>query len=152
MPHVCPACLLTCVDCRLHRRPDGRDVIGEFVQELGVDCDVVTRAGGAQVLARGGPEVVESVLRDLGASIELHQAKDVYLINHADCGAYRSFRFGNEQAEFRRHRSDLREAARLIRQRFPGVRIALMFGVLEPREGRFELRVVEDSAGDASGD
>lgn len=52
MSHYCKACLVTCEDFRLHQRKGGRNYIAEFIKNLGVDCDLITRGGAVQDLVR----------------------------------------------------------------------------------------------------
>ena len=131
MPHHCPACVVTCEDFRLHRRTEGGDCIGDFVWKLGVNSDLVTRGGAIQDLVRPKPGFDSSLLRDLNVSVELHDVKTIYLINHQDCGAYQHFAFESPQAELEQHRRDLEKARRILTDEFPGVKIVLMLAELE---------------------
>lgn len=131
MAHVCEASVVTCEDFRLHQRADGFNFIAEFIKDLSVDCDLITRAGAVQDLLRPQPGFEQSLLRDLTVSVELHQVKTIYLINHEDCGAYGSMRFADREAELAQHHQDLREARNLLMGKFPEVKIVLYFAEIK---------------------
>jgi len=133
MSHVCEAALITCEDFRLHQRKDGRNYIAEFIKELGVDCDLITRAGGIQDIIRPKEKAYcDCLLRDSEVSAKLHQIKTLYLVNHADCGAYSdlNLKFGEE--EFLQHKKDLLAAKKEILKKFPELTIKLYFADLKP--------------------
>ena len=148
MAHTCTACIVTCEDFRLHRRRDGQSAVDQIaVAVVGGDYDLITRAGGVQDLVRGPEEYAQSLLRDIGISVEKHSAGTVCLMNHADCGAYGHTRFSGPEDEFARHHADLLNAAAVVRKRFPSVRVILAFASLGSRGGdHYEARLVEDSA------
>jgi len=74
----------------------------------------------------------KSLLRDIRVSVDLHQARTIYLINHDDCGAYGSLAFDSKEAELARHNDDLERAAEILEGHFPGVRVVKMLAILEP--------------------
>jgi len=135
MARKCDACLVTCEDYRLHRRPDGRDLIGKFVMGLGCDCDVITRAGSVQDLVRPQGDADRSLLRDLRISIEKHGVRTIYLINHENCGAYADLTFESREDELAYHLKDLEHAARTVQKAFPQVRIVPLLAELTDSEG-----------------
>lgn len=144
MSHYCQAALIACEDFRLHQRADGRNCIVEFIKNLGVDCDLITRAGSIQDLVRpasptlGGraePDYEKVMLRDLAVAANLHNVSTIYLVNHEDCGAYAAFQFASREAELEQHRADLRAAKEIINKEFPGKEIKLYFAELEPGSG-----------------
>lgn len=132
MSHICQACVVTCEDFRLHARRDGANVIGQYIQDLGVDCDLITRAGAVQDLVRPRPGFDSALLRDLTVSVHVHHVKTIHLVNHQDCGAYAEFSFPSRDAEIKQHRTDLTKARSVLQQRFPGVEIVLAFAELQP--------------------
>ena len=145
MSHSCKACVVICMDWRLHRRGRVTDLVGKIARRAGGPCDVITRAGAVQDLLRGAPGAADSLLRDLEASVSLHGVRAVYLVNHADCGAYRSFNFPDPRQERHQHEADLLEAAKAIRQRLPHVEVIPLFAALrEDASGGYELHEVPD--------
>lgn len=135
MSHRCPAALITCEDFRLHQRQDGRNYVADLLKNIS-DCDLITRAGGVQDLVRPAqPGFDKSLLRDIGVSVNLHNASTIYLLNHEDCGAYSSFGFSSREAELEQHKEDLLAAKELILKQFPGKEIKLFFAELEPGSG-----------------
>jgi len=148
--HSCAACIVTCEDFRLHRRDPDPNVVDELLRRAGGPCDLITRAGAVQDLLRGPAGFADSLLRDLRVSVELHQIRRIYLVNHADCGAYQAFAFPSGQEERRQHEADLRQAAQLLRRHFPAVAVTLLFAALTPgSRDRFRLEEVPP-AGPAS--
>ena len=134
MSHHCKAAVVTCEDFRLHQRKDGRNYIAEFIKKLKCDADLITRAGGVQDLFRpGGPNYDKSVFRDLEVSTKLHQACEIHLINHTDCGAYGKFGFKSLAEEKEQHIKDLRAARELMIGELPNTTIKLY--ILELKKG-----------------
>jgi hypothetical protein len=124
----CQGVIITCEDFRLHHRCDGRDCIARFLENLGEDCDLITRGGGVKDLAEHcGDE--GTVLRDCGIAINLHHAERIYLINHQDCGAYGDFLSPKEERN--KHVEDLEEARAFLSERFPNAQIKIFYAELE---------------------
>ena len=143
MSHACEACIVTCVDFRLHGRADGANVIAEYARQLGVHGDLITRGGGIQDLVRPKLGCDESLLRDLTSSIQLHQVSQVHLVNHEDCGAYSDFDFASRHHELAQHRRDLRDARAILSRQFPAGAIHLALAELAPgTRDRFVIRPV----------
>jgi len=109
MKHTCQAALITCEDFRLHQRKDGRNYVAEFINKLGIDCDLITRAGGVQDIVRPkNTGFLGSLLRDIEVSVKLHKVNTIFLLNHEDCGAYQDINFNSRQEELKQHKKDLR--------------------------------------------
>lgn len=142
--YKCHACLITCQDFRLHQRQDGRNYVAEFIKNLGIDCDLITRAGGVLDLIRPSEDNHDtSILRDAGVSAELHKVEKVYLLNHETCGAYGSMNFSSRDEESHQHYADLHEAREIILKEFPHLKVNLYFAELEPgTTDVFEIREV----------
>jgi hypothetical protein len=144
LAHHCPAAVVTCEDFRLHRRADGRDCIGEFIAGLGVDCDLISGAGGIQDLVRPKSGFDDALMRDLTVSVELHEVKRIHLVNHEDCGAYASLNLRSREVEREQHRSDLLEARAMLEARFPGVAVSLYLASLRlGTADHYEIRPIE---------
>jgi hypothetical protein len=99
-----PALLLTCMDLRL------LDEVVQFMDHDGLTnrYDHVIFAGASLGALGKGPKPYDQwrkTFRDhLGLAYDLHHIKDVYVIEHRDCGAYREFleeegTFNDDQAE-----------------------------------------------------
>lgn len=131
MPHTCQSCLITCIDYRLHQRQDGRNYIAEFIKNLKVDCDVITRAGGILDLIKPAKNNHDdSVVRDAKVSTELHKIKNLYLLNHEDCGAYGN-KFSSRDEEVKQHQNDLLAAGKIILNKFPHLNVESYFAELK---------------------
>lgn len=132
MSHHCKAAVITCMDFRLHQRVDNRNYIAEFIKNLGVDCDLIVRAGAIMDIANENIGFFESLNRDINVSFGLHNAETIYLINHEDCGAYAGNNFTSRDEEIAKHKSDLKKAEVVINEKFPGKVVKLYFAELEP--------------------
>ena len=131
MSHHCRATVLVCEDFRLHQRVDGRNYISDFIKSLSGDCDIITRGGGVLDIVRPAESGFrESVVRDLKVSTELHQVKEIYLINHEDCGAYGSMNFSSKDEELKQHFRDLKKAKKIIGEEFKQIKIKIFFAEL----------------------
>lgn len=125
--------LIGCIDFRINRRPNGRDCMGEFTAELGVDCFPVTRGGGVQDLIRPISDgFKDSMLRDIRVGVGGHGAEKVIAINHENCAAYAHFQFKTRKEEILRHRADLANARIIINNAFPEIAVELYFAELIP--------------------
>ena len=139
--HTCEAALITCEDFRLHQRSDGRNYIAEFIKSLGVNCDLITRAGGVQDIVRPKDKAYcECELRDLGVSTKLHCAKTLYLVNHTDCGAYKNLNLSTELEEYNQHKEDLAAAKKIILREYPDLDIKLYLAkLITDKEDEFKM-------------
>ena len=139
--HHCEAALITCEDWRLHQRADGRNYVADFIKALGVDCDLITRAGSAQDLVRPAIGFDASIMRDAEVSAKLHNATRIHLINHQNCGAYG--KFSSLEEEFEQHKKDLILARKMLNHRFPGKQIRIYFAELTDKESdAFEIKEI----------
>ena len=116
--------MLYCIDFRFHRQLD------RFLAEQGLDqdgSDIVRIAGVAKGLA--GPPSAERdfIVNQLEVSHRLHRTRQIFLVNHEDCGAYGLEEEVDSEEELARHREDLRTAGRLLTRRLPDVEILTYF-------------------------
>jgi len=111
-------------------------------QGLKNNYDQVCPAGGVLPVVRPKNERDrEFILEHIGLSMNLHGTKTVYLINHTDCGAYGGKQaFASEQAEKEQHTKDLKEAKKIVLERFPELEVKLFLGRLKEEEGK-ELEI-----------
>ena len=117
--HQCRACIVYCMDFRLH------DGLARFFADQGLDqerADVIRVAGAGKTLVRPGHDRDrEWLLEQLTISYDLHQARQFYVINHEDCGAYGPEVIPDSEEELGVHRGDLAGARAFLRERFPDV-------------------------------
>ena len=105
--HNCRAIVVGCMDFRL------RSDIRKWTAKLEGGFDRLAIAGGVKNL----PFVLEQV----ELSYKLHHICEVYLMNHEDCGAY------GEEGTLKKHRQDLSFAKKIIKQKFPKLKIVTLF-------------------------
>ena len=129
MAHTCEALVLTCMDFRFHT------AIRKFLtRDLGLEnsYDHVSLAGSAKDLVKAPGHVpFESLLKQVELSSKLHEIKRVILINHQNCGAYGPTLESGSSHEFETHSGDLRAARSLVQSRFPELKVALYFAMLD---------------------
>jgi len=112
--HECKAAVVTCMDFRLHG-----DNMGDFLKKEGVygEADMICVAGGVLPLVAPDHEKNrEFILKLLGISKNLHHIENIYLINHTDCGAYKSFGEMDSKTETDLHKSHLGEAEEVVKE------------------------------------
>ncbi len=144
MSHYCKSAIITCEDFRLHQRVDGRNYIADFIRKIKSDCDLITRGGGVQDIIRSKEKgYCSSVLRDTEVSTKLHNAKEIYLINHEDCGAYGNQKFSSKEEEVDFHYQDLKQAKKTLLEKFPDKKITLCFGYLKEHPDVFEIKELQ---------
>jgi len=134
--HSCRAAVLFCMDFRFH------EILGDFLVEEGLDrdrADVIRLAGAAKNLARpADARDRESLYEMLQVSYDLHHARQFYLINHEDCGAYGPELIQDDVVELEVHRQDLRAARDMCKGRFPDVEVIPCFAWLDGRVERVD--------------
>ena len=115
--NITDAIIVHCIDFRFQKYFDA------WIEEnLGCcNYDRVSLAGGVFDF--------DYVLKQIKVSEELHDIKQIILINHADCGAY------GAEGNYARHKSDLEEAKHKLDTIFPALDVALYYLHLD---GTFE--------------
>lgn len=123
--HPCRACLVYCMDFRLH------ESLANFLadQKLVADgADIIRVAGAIKSLAQ--PQESrdrEFLLEMLNVAYDLHGVRQFYLINHEDCGAYGLEDVPDSEGELATHGDDLRAARTLVKEIFPDVEVFTYF-------------------------
>jgi len=127
----CRACVVACIDFRLDK------ALRRFLVVRGLDkdgADVVRVAGVSLSLAQPDKKWQRDfVLGQLIASHALHQIREIYLVNHEDCGAYGLECVPDSEEERARHWKDLGEAKKLVVREIPGVEVLTYFLHLDGR-------------------
>lgn len=134
---TCRACVVACIDFRLDK-PLRRFLVVQGLDKDG--ADVVRVAGVSLSLAR--PDKTwqrDFVLGQLKASYALHKIKEIYLLNHEDCGAYGLECVPDSEEERREHWSDLKAAKGLIESHIPGVEVLSYFLHIDGRAEHVNL-------------
>ena len=130
--HSCTTFVLRCMDFRLGAG-EIRQVLFE-ADAVPAHFDEMTVAGGVKSLVTPQLESDRDfILRHIELSRKLHNIKNVVLVNHQDCGAYGgSSALANEGEELKAHSADLRQAAKIIKQRFPDLTVQTYLAKLNP--------------------
>ena len=92
------------------------------------DTDIIRVAGVAKNLAN--PTVSahrEFLLDQLRISVDLHRVREIYLVNHEDCGAYGLDDAVDSDQELHVHIADLEKADQIIKDAIPDVKVKAYF-------------------------
>src|SRR3989338_6428391 len=107
--HSCQAIVVSCMDFRLRKH------LREWTLKM------LDQEGFDRLALAGGVKNLPFVLEQIALSVKLHHIDEVYLINHEDCGAY------GKEGTFAQHKKDLKFAKKIIRQKFPKLKITLYY-------------------------
>lgn len=114
------------------------EAIKNWLKEKGLlnNCDIVSLAGASRGLVNpknsAEPEII---LRQIEISFNLHKISQVILMNHTDCGAYGGRdAFTSSEAEHSQHVGDMREAKKIILQKFPELEVKIVLAKINPLE------------------
>jgi len=123
--HHCKACLVYCMDFRLHHSLDNFLAEQKLVE---AGADIIRVAGAIKSIAqpKQGRDR-DFLLEMLNVSYDLHGVRRFYLINHEDCGAYGLEDVPDSEEELATHRKDLRSARALLKSLFPDVEVLTYF-------------------------
>lgn len=120
--HTAKAMLVTCMDFRL------REDVHKFMIQKGYDVnyDQFVLAGVSLGFNQTqNPYWADALIEHIKISKQLHHIKKVILMDHLDCGAYKSFCPGikSEAEEMEEHKKNLAIAAERLQKEFPDLKI-----------------------------
>ena len=123
--YIADAAVLCCFDQRI------RLAVNKFLQRQRiVRPDMIVVAGGAKTLASPRNDFERDfILEQVRMSILLHRTERVLLMCHSDCATYgglAAFK-GDVKLEAEHHRGELRRAAELVKENFPGLSAECLF-------------------------
>ena len=127
MSHQCKSILIHCMDFRLMKATK------QWMEKQGYmgDCDVVSLAGASKELVDGSEQVRDLIMKQIKVSYELHGARQVILLHHSDCGAYKlSYNFASPEQEKEKQLEDTKKASDLILKIFPDINIITIWAQL----------------------
>ncbi len=134
--HTCRACLVFCVDFRFHQQLNG------FIAETGLTeegVDVIRVAGASKNLARPQTDGArEFLMEQLAICKRLHGVREIYLINHVDCGAYGLENVVDTKEELATHVKDLVAARQLLESHFTDTSVFTYFAWFDGRVERID--------------
>lgn len=113
---------LSCIDGRFVKR-----TIDWVSDQTGGVFDYRTEVGASKAILDSA-EDRERFFKVIDTSIKLHSIKEVWLIDHIDCGAYGgSKEFGSPAEEKKFHIEKLAEAAKIVQEKFTSLAIKKIF-------------------------
>lgn len=124
--HHCEAAVLSCIDFRFWQA-----IVDYVHQDLGIkDFDFPSLPGAAKAI-NDASENDNLAISCINIPVELHEAKKIILVNHADCGAYGGAKQHESlEAEEAFHAQQLRQAKTKILAAQPAVEVILLFAKL----------------------
>lgn len=113
---------VSCIDGRFIKR-----TIDWLAKETGGVFDYRTEVGASKALIDCESDF-DACCNVVAVSLRLHEVKDLYLIDHIDCGAYGgSKNFENEDVERKFHLERLEKAAEVMAKKYPHLEIKKVF-------------------------
>lgn len=107
--------VISCMDFRFRER-----VARWIAENLNNQADLVGAAGASKAIL--DPVSREFLMNMIKIGRDLHGVKTVHVIDHIDCGAYGgSKQHADEPAETDFHAAQLKEAAKLVAEKFPSL-------------------------------
>lgn len=107
--HTCDALVVFCIDFRFQK----------YIREW-LDKNMANKTFDYVGFA-GSTKDLDTVLKQLVISVQLHDIKQVILIHHEGCGAY------GAEGSAQRHTIDLRKAKKAISERYPHLTVNLYY-------------------------
>ena len=143
MSHTCKNLLIRCMDFRLYKETR-KWIVSSDLFEGGFD--VISIAGAGKELVDGSEEVRNNLMKHIGISVEIHQAKKIILFHHSDCGAYAlDYKFNSVQEEKEKQLSDMKKVKEIILEKYPEVEVVFVWGELKDEDGKeIEFEIFTD--------
>jgi len=99
--------------------------------------DVISIAGAGKELVDGSEGVKNNLMKHIGISVEIHQAKRIVLFHHSDCGAYAlDYKFSSTEEEKEKQLEDMKKVKATILEKYPEVEVVFIWGELGDDEGK----------------
>ena len=139
--HACSTILIKCIDFRM--QTETRRFLHE--NNLAGDCDVFSLAGASMEMLSTEPAVAALCLKQIQISHDLHNAKQVVLIHHSDCGAYKgAYNFTSPDEEKEKQIADMRKSEEIIKQSFPDMTVKKVWAqMLDPEGHKVDFQIVD---------
>jgi carbonic anhydrase len=114
---------LSCIDGRFIKK-----TIEWVVKKTGGVFDFRTEVGASKAII-DSKEDQKSLFSVINTSIKLHHIKEVWLIDHIDCGAYGGSKVfdDNTDAEINFHKEKLTEASKVVSENYPELKVRKYF-------------------------
>jgi len=113
---------LSCIDGRFIKR------VADWVsKEAGEVYDYRSEVGSSKAII-DSPDDRERFFNVVDVAIRLHSIKEIWLIDHIDCGAYGGSKMHvSPEAELEFHVSKLQGAKKIIAQKYPELAIKMIY-------------------------
>lgn len=113
---------VSCIDGRFIKR-----ITDWLADQTGGVFDYRTEVGATKAIIDCEPDL-DRCCNVVETSCKLHSIKQLYLIDHIDCGAYGgSKNFANEDEEKKFHTERLKKAAEILTKKYPNLAVKKVF-------------------------
>lgn len=110
--YECDTIIIRCTDYKINT------CVQNWIDESKLRCDVFAVHGGAKALISSSVEVTDYILRQIQLSIALHKAKEIILMYHFNCDAYRFYLCASEREEFFLQDKTITAAEEILKEYF----------------------------------
>jgi len=118
---TCDNLALMCIDFRMHGKICDALTYGGYR-----DFDLIALPGGSKALV--DEDSRPTVFAAIEQAIAVHKVKRLIIADHVDCKAHGgSERFTNSDEETTMHEQALRQAAEIVKSRFPELEVVLVY-------------------------
>jgi carbonic anhydrase len=109
------------------------------------NCDIVSVAGSGKGIADSNKIFRNYLLRQIRLSHDLHEAKNVILIHHSDCGVYNGcYQFNSTDEEKQKQITDMKKSEEVIKQNFPDMSIEKVWAqLLDPNGENINFTTID---------
>ncbi|MFA5178302.1 MAG: carbonic anhydrase [Candidatus Paceibacterota bacterium] len=139
--HSCQAIVFKCIDFRLEKETR------RWLQEnnLTGNCDIVSLAGSSKELSGNDLSITSLLLNQIRVSHDLHQSKQVILIHHSDCGAYKNdYEFKSPEEEKNFQLADLEKSKKMIKENFPDMLVQKIWAQMNDSTGeKVDFQIID---------
>ena len=120
--HAAKAMLVTCMDFRF--RNDAMNYMKEHGYDVNYDQFILAGVS-LGIIQEQNPYWSSSLIEHIEISKKLHHISKVILMDHLDCGAYKTFRpdIKTENDELEAHKENLKLAEEKLKKLFPELKI-----------------------------
>lgn len=139
--HTCSTIAFHCIDFRTIKETmkflDSKCGLG--------NCDIVSVAGSGKGIADNNEIFKSYLLRQINLSHDLHEARNVILIHHSDCGVYNDcYTFSSGEEEKQKQIEDMKRSEAVIKEKFPDMSVEKVWAqLLDPHGEKINFTVID---------
>lgn len=122
--HKCDELVIRCMDFRFHEELENH--LDQFCDNSKLSYDSRGSEGGSHAIIDETSRA--SVMEAIELAADKHGVETIIIVDHIDCGAYGgSGEHESEEAEREFHVTKLQEACDIVKEKYPGLKIVLLY-------------------------